>query len=317
MKKLFLIAAVAVTLISGSGTVFAQGSDSKEPSYYGSITVNSDAFFGLTPIAAVGVPLTDSIDLTGYAIFWSGIGNNSLFGHWTEFGGGVNFSLMEGALNVNPQIGILNGNLLSRGGGSAPIFAEGVVPNLTVFFEQFGFEMEFYYGYYIGTKADTGAKTTPAGVTFHKSIDPSIALLASIPEGSQALGALGLDKGMFPNKNARNNFTHFWFFPGYQITDWLSIGLHFEELQSRPSGGAFDSNSVLYKWQGAYITFKAGKGTLRVAGGNSSATVAGPDASQILEFLADGQSYIDYLATPESPNAMNGTYYRVTYTQEF
>lgn len=314
MKKLLSIAAVVTFL---SAPVFAQDKQ-EDPGYYGSLTINSDSFFGLTPVAAIGVPIADGIDVTGYAIFWSGIGNNSAFGHWTEFGGGVNFSLLDGALNINPQLGILNGNLLSRGGGSAPIMGEGIVPNITILFEQSGFELEFYYGYYMGRKGDSGATTSNAGVTTHKQVDPDIALLNSVPGTSQALGVLGLRADMFGNKNSFNNYTHVWVFPGYQLTDWLSLGLHYEELQARPSGGINDENEVLYKWQGAYVTMKAGKGSLRVAAGDSSATVRGPNG-QVLAALANGTDAqrTAFLAAPRASSAMNGTYYRVTYTQEF
>lgn len=290
--------------------IFAEDKN-EDPGYYASLTINSDAFFGLTPIAYVGIPIADGIDLTGYAIFWSGIGNNSLFGHWTEFGGGVNFSLLDGALNINPQLGILSGNLLSRGGGPNPSFNEGIVPNITIFFEQAGFELEFYYGYYIGTKTNLNAQTTPLGVTTFDKIDPAIEFISLTPEGSQALASLQLDPAYFPNKNARNNYTHVWIFPGYQITDWLSLGLHYEELKARPSGGSNDRDFVFYKWQGVYAKLKAGAGTLRVSFGNSSATTLGPDGLDLLKIAVDPE---EYLTTPQSANPMDGTYYRVTYT---
>lgn len=282
-----------------------------------SLTINSDAFFGLTPIANIGIPLTKDITFTGYAIFWSGIGNNSLFGHWTEFGGGANFSLLGGALNINPQIGILNGNLLSRGGGTNPSFNEGVVPNITFLFEKSKFELEFYYGYYVGTKTNLKAKTTPTGVTTFDLVDPNIAFLSLVPEFSEALKGLGLDPSYFPNRNARNNYTHVWLFPGFQFTDWFSAGIHFEELKARPSGGAADRDFVFYKWQGIYLKFKAGKGTLRVAFGDSSATTLGPSSLQLAKILTDEQAALEYANTPEASNPMDGTYYRVTYTASF
>jgi hypothetical protein len=333
MKKILSIATVALFL---SAPVFAQEKQ-EDPGYYGSLTINSDSFFGLTPIAAVGVPLTDNIAITGYAIFWSGIPNSAIggtggFGHWTEFGGGVNFSLMDGALNINPQLGILNGTLLSRGGGQAA-FNEGMVPNVVVLFEQGGFELELYGGHYIGTKTQTNAKTTPLGVTTHSLVDPDIALLSSVPAGSEALGALQLQAAMFPNKNANYNYTHYWAFPGYQFTDWFSAGGHLEELRFRPTGGGFDEDSTLYSWRGIYLKMKAGKGSLRVAFGDSTATVtSGPSTESLVNAALKGKTVgtttltgenavraeiTSFLTTPRSNGALNGTYYRVTYTQEF
>jgi hypothetical protein len=299
--------------------VLAQGSDSgkEKPGYSTTLTINSDAFFGLTPIASIAVPLTNEISFTGYAIFWSGIGNNSLFGHWTEFGGGVNFELLDGDLNINPQIGILNGNLLSRGAGTAPTFAEGVVPNITVFYENSGFELEFYYGYYYGTKTNSGAATSPAGNTTFTEVDPTIALFAATPEGSQALEVLSLQAANFPNRSVRNNYTHFWLFPGYQFTEWFSAGLHLEELKARPSGGADDSDFIFYNWRGVYVKFNAGPGTLRFAFGNSSASNPGPSNAQLLSFASDPSAALAYATTPVQANPMDGTYYRVTYSLTF
>lgn len=145
-----------VLMLVSFGLMAQEKKDSKLP-YTATLTVNSDSFFGLTPMAQVGIPLNDKVSITGYTILWSGIRNGGAgnFGHWAEFGGGLNFSLMEGALNINPQIGILNGNLLSRGnfGNGNPVFNEGVVPNLTIFFDKNRIEAELYGGYYIGTRS--------------------------------------------------------------------------------------------------------------------------------------------------------------------
>lgn len=307
--------------------VMAQEKKDDSPAYSATFTINSDSFFGLTPIAALAVPLSDNVALTGYAIFWSGIGNNAVgptggFGHWTEFGGGVNFTLLDGALNINPQLGILNGTLLSRGGGQAA-FNEGIVPNLTVFFEKNKFELELYGGYYMGTKTQTNAKTSPVGVTTHALYDPTIATVASSTEGGAALGQLGLTANMFPNNNANYNYTHFWAFPGYQFKEWLSAGLHWEELRFRPTGGADDYDQTLYKWKGIYVTMKAGKGSLRVAFGDSEAhQSSGPSSSTLLDAgIRGGQTGVEnavktYMNTPVSKGAMNGTYYRVTYSMD-
>lgn len=324
MKKILTTAIVALLI---SSPAFAQEKE-EDPGYYGSITINSDSFFGLTPIAAVGIPLTDTIDLTGYAIFWSGIGNGTgSFGHWTEFGGGVNFNLMDGALSINPQLGVLNGSLLSRGafgsGTGNAMFGEGYVPNIVILFEQGGFELELYGGYYMGARTQTGAKTTPLGVTEHGAVDPAIATISATSEGAAALSQLGLKKEFFPNDNYNLNYTHFWAFPGYQFTDWLSAGAHWEELRVKPTGGQFDYNSTVYSWTGLYVTLKAGKGSLRVAGGMSRTnTSSGPGTAAIVAGLTADQATRDkavetYLTTATAPGDMAGTYYRVTYTQEF
>jgi hypothetical protein len=188
------ILAVLMSCLMFSLPVLAQDEKKEDKKYTTALTINSDAFFGLTPIATVGIPIGKNVALTGYAIFWSGIGNSHVFGHWTEFGGGANFTLMDGALNINPQLGILNGTLLSRGnagGAGGPMFNEGIVPNITLFFEKSGFELELYAGYYMGTRAASGAKTNNAGITEHTYADRDIALASSLPEVSSALNGVG------------------------------------------------------------------------------------------------------------------------------
>lgn len=128
---------------------------------------------------------------------------------------------------------------------------------------------------------------------------------------------------MFPNKNSNLNYTHFWAFPGYQIVEWLSAGLHWEELRVRPSGGNGDDDQTVYKWTGAYIKFKAGSGSLRFSAGDSVANVAGPSNSQVIGFINNPSTFFGtattpgYLNTPQQAGDMNGTYYRITYSQTF
>lgn len=331
MKKYLIVGVFLASL-----GLWAQETKKEEKKYTTSLTINSDSFFGLTPIAAVGIPITNNVELTGYAIFWSGIGNSHAFGHWTEFGGGAKIKALDGALVINPQLGILNGTLLSRGnlgtGGGGPMFMEGIVPNVTLFFEKSRFELEFYGGYYLGTRAATGARTTNSGITNHAVIDPDVAAIASTTEGAAILNGAGLRASNFPNRNARNNYTHFWAFPGYQIAEWLSAGLHWEELRFRPSGGDGDYDSTLYSWKGVYATLKAGTGSLRIAFGDSSANeTSGITGTQLRNDVAALRSASPSLTTEQAisqavtnwynadrpNNSMNGTYYRVTYTLSF
>jgi hypothetical protein len=337
MKKILIIGLYFSIILS----LFSQEADSakkEDKKYSATFSVNSDAFFGLTPVATLGIPLNETVSVTAYSIFWSGIGNgvSPSFGHWTEFGGGLNFSLMDGALNLNPQIGILNGTLLSRGGLSSgsgnAMFNEGIVPNFILLYDKSNIEVELYGGYYLGTRANSGAVSTPLGVTEHYYIDPTIANIAATTEGSQALTNAGLKASYFGNRDARNNYTHFWAFPGYKINEWLSSGLHWEELRYRPSGGDGDFDRTLYKWTGLYVKFKAGNGSLRFAFGNSITNNEGLDTltgtslrDKVAKLRTSGSSneaalntaVTEWLTTTQKASAMQGTYYRVTYTQEF
>ncbi|MEO0324781.1 MAG: DUF6733 family protein [Myxococcota bacterium] len=116
------------------------------------VLLKQDTFFGFQGLAQVGVGLTDCLDLTFYTIMWTnpGLGDGAGFNLWTEFGGGVNWEPIEG-LSINPQIGILNGVLLSE--SDQPLAAEGIVPNITATYgNDMGIEANFYLGYYIALR---------------------------------------------------------------------------------------------------------------------------------------------------------------------
>lgn len=126
---------------------------------------NQDAFFGTYIATSGGYAMNEFTDFTFYAILWNTdffsqgpgglngpVGIDGI-GLWTEFGAGVNFKYMGGALNINPQFGVLNGALLSGiGGDGFPKAFEGVVPNLTINYNDTFLESELYMGYYIGTR---------------------------------------------------------------------------------------------------------------------------------------------------------------------
>ncbi len=110
------------------------------------VSLNSDIFFGFYPFFSGSYNFSETTAFTFYGILWSG-GTAGAWGNWTEFGVGVNLSPMEG-LNINPQIGLLNGSLTS--GLGTPTLGEGFVPNLTVGLNLDKVEGEFYGGYYVG-----------------------------------------------------------------------------------------------------------------------------------------------------------------------
>jgi hypothetical protein len=133
----------------------------------GSISFNQDTFFGFYPVIQGGYALNDRWDVTVYSILWttdllsvgtlSGNANANDFGLWTEFGGGLNYKAMDGALNINPQIGILNGGLLSQ--PSAARVFDGFVPSIISTYADDRWESEFYMGYYFGARGITPGLT--------------------------------------------------------------------------------------------------------------------------------------------------------------
>ena len=143
------VAVVAFCMVS----VPAMAQEKRDASY--TITLNQDSFFGFNPSFNGLVPVNDKVDFSFYGTFWTrpsfglGGGGGSL---WTEFGVGAAIHASD-ALVIKPQIGITNGSLLSggaigAGGARGPAFADGIVPSLTINYNDDKIEGEFYGGYY-------------------------------------------------------------------------------------------------------------------------------------------------------------------------
>jgi hypothetical protein len=110
------------------------------------VSLNSDQFFGFYPFFQGAYSVSDNVDFTFYGIFWSG-GTGGAWGNWTEFGVGANFAAGDG-LSINPQLGVLGGNLLSSGTGGPAVFFDGLVPNLTIGLDKEKVEGQIYAGFY-------------------------------------------------------------------------------------------------------------------------------------------------------------------------
>lgn len=130
------------------------GSSKREESF--SVVLNQDSFFGFYPTFNALIPVSDNMDLSVYGILWTtdafgtGLGSDL----WTEFGIGVNFYAMDGALTIKPQVGITNGALLSGGtddGNGGNVF-DGIVPSITINYSDDAFEAEYYGGYYAAVR---------------------------------------------------------------------------------------------------------------------------------------------------------------------
>lgn len=204
----------------------AEAADSKASF---SLAVTTDTFFGFAPMATAGWQFTDVVAFTAYGIYWSG-GSGAAWGNWGEFGVGVNFTPIDG-IDINPQVGVVNGNLLSKGaadGQFGGVFADGLVPNLTVNFDLYGFESEIYAGYYMPLRS------------FEDPANPGTNL-------------------------GQTAYIHYWANAGYQPVGFFSFGAHWEHLW----GGATGAGADVYQWIGPYIQFSdpKGKAWFRFAGG--------------------------------------------------
>jgi hypothetical protein len=144
MKTTILrLGGVALVTALAAGAVHAQDDDKLS----GSVSFNTDAFFGVNPYAGLAYDAGD-FDLTAYGIWW-GAGTGADWGNWTEFGVGVGFDMLDGDLYVNPQLGFTSGNLLSSGTAEPGVVGDGIVPNLTMNYGTDDWEGQLYFGWYL------------------------------------------------------------------------------------------------------------------------------------------------------------------------
>ena len=164
MKNRFFAVLMLCGILLNSGSVRAE-TDPKNDFSLG-VVLSSDTFFGFAPILNGAYKLSDSLSLTFYGIFWSAGEPGGGWGNWTEFGLGVSKDFGNG-LVVTPQFGVLGGNLLSSSASGKSVFADGVVPNLTINYDQPNFYGEIYAGNYLPTRDTTsGAQSTLAYIHY-------------------------------------------------------------------------------------------------------------------------------------------------------
>lgn len=205
-------------LCAGLTALNAQTTSSTTPNRaFGYVSLNQDVFFGFYPMIQAVYKVSDNVGVVGYGTLWTtpSFGTGGGGGLWTEAGAGLYLSAFDGKFTITPQIGTLNGKLLSN--GNFPMALEGIVPNFTANVSTNRFESEVYAGFY--TALRTG-KVLNAGGT------------ALVDAASQ------------------NNFTHWWANGGVKLGSPFSVGMHYESLGSRPSVGA---SSGVYKWVGPYF----------------------------------------------------------------
>jgi hypothetical protein len=170
---------LAVTAAALAAPHRAAAQEAAKPAAMFTVAVNQDNFFGFYPTFAGTYQVGKQTDFAFYGILWSipafglGGGGQNL---WTEFGVGARFRASGDKLAIKPQLGVLNGSLLS--GGSAdggPNAFDGIVPSLTVNYADDKFEGEWYSGYYVATRRPAGNTTLDflhfwgnAGVKFAK-----------------------------------------------------------------------------------------------------------------------------------------------------
>jgi hypothetical protein len=122
-----------------------QAQEKKEDKLSISLSMNHDAFFGFNPAVTASYPVSPKTDLTFYGIQW-GAGTARAWGNWTEFG--LGFNVKAGDFAINPQLGFTMGNLLSSGTNQPGVIGDGIVPNLTINYDDQKIIGQLYAGYY-------------------------------------------------------------------------------------------------------------------------------------------------------------------------
>lgn len=115
---------------------FANADEKAETPTSFTAVISQDPAFGFYPAIYGSIGLSKNTSFTFYGVFWTSpvtgdlrtnnIGMNLL----TEFGAGVNFSLLDGSLNINPSFGIANGRYQS--GADRPVLADNIVPSVAL-----------------------------------------------------------------------------------------------------------------------------------------------------------------------------------------
>lgn len=144
-----------LTVAAALPNAHAQTSAAPPPQSYELIlALNQDSFFGFYPTVAGSIRMTNNLHAAFYATVWTTPSfsfNKGGGGLWTEVGGGLKITLLSNTVSIIPQLGVLNGTLLS--GSAEPLAFEGVVPNLTARYDGKWAEAELYFGYYISGRA--------------------------------------------------------------------------------------------------------------------------------------------------------------------
>ncbi|MXS86264.1 hypothetical protein ABO04_10225 [Nitrosomonas sp. HPC101] len=214
--------------------------------FHGGITLKQDNFFGFQTIVDAGYEVADNIDFMFYAWLWTNpnFGKSSVVtvdssgnennvggqGLWTEFGIGLNFRFFDNTLSVNPNIGMLNGSLLSsRVIGKDIRAGEGVVPNLVVNYDNDYVTANLYVAYYLATRGPRARDFLHNWISV--GVKPAL---------------FGFDKVLPIN----------------------SVGIHWEHLWAAKNRIDSSLEGVVYNWVGPYIEFGLPKNlALRFAGG--------------------------------------------------
>lgn len=131
MKHLYIY---ALALIVGLSSAFAE--DKELPSSL-SVSLSQDPVYGFYPAVYGSIGIGDNTAFTFYGVFWTqtALGwNQDGANLMVETGVGLNFTMADGAININPQIGLSSGNYQS--GGGRVVVGDNIVPSLGLYYAE-------------------------------------------------------------------------------------------------------------------------------------------------------------------------------------
>lgn len=146
-----------------------------------SLSIAQDPVFGFYPSFYGSFGLSDNMQFTLYGVLYTqdALGYSDGTNLLTEIGCGLNFSMLEGALNINPQLGIGNGNYQS--GGGRPVVADNIVPSIGVYYTKESFSAALNFIYWKGFRKE--AKEQPYIDMMQILFQPSINISKNVAIG--------------------------------------------------------------------------------------------------------------------------------------
>ncbi|MDH3244797.1 MAG: hypothetical protein OEM26_09290 [Saprospiraceae bacterium] len=196
---------------------YSQDSESTgiRPSTFG-VTLTMENAFGFYPVIYGSVGLSSSLDLTFYGAMWT----NPSFGFpQTTFSSDLwlenSFGIGFNALGGNAYINPALGFTHGKflSGGDESVAFEGIVPSLSLYFYPDKFESEIYFSLYQHLR----------------------------------------DEVTDPVNRSTADFLFYWITPGYQVSNVVSLGVHYEGVFLKFGKGDFES---AYHWLGPYLKLR-------------------------------------------------------------
>ncbi len=214
-QNLIKISLFGFLLIFGLGVSSSFAQSEKEFDF--GVTLNSDQFFGFYPTFQGSYGVSDQTAFTFYGILWSG-GT-----------GGV-----QGASDPGW------GNWTEFGVGLNFKAAEGLDIN-----PQIGF-----LGGSLLSSGTSGPSVMGDGIVPNLTVN----LSKEKVEGQLYFGYYAPLRDEAPAGGTTLSYIHYWLSAGYRVSDFFSIGGHFEHLIN--SGGSNVASSTdVYQWLGPYVQF--------------------------------------------------------------